>query len=199
MLARSACGRSPESSTTISPVCMSVAMARNGIGSLSKSRTPRLRETSRPMRLLDVLRVYEAAGRREPAVAKAELEAIAVDVTCELPAHRLVPALALEADRLLEGNPADRGVDLGSGQSRCVGAAHQRAHARADDAVDRDAQLLEHRQHADVRGALGAAAAQRQTDAWACGRRCGRGRHPRAPFRPRPRPPAPSVPQRRAQ
>ena len=137
-------------------------------------------------RLLDVLRVYEAAGRREPVVAKTEFEAIAVDVTCELPAHRLLPALALEADRLLEGNPADRGVDLGSGQPRCVGAAYQRAHARADDAIDRNAQLLEHRQHADVRGALGAAAAQRQTDAWAYGltvrptrhrgRRIGRGR-----------------------
>ncbi len=55
MLARSACGRSPESSTTISPVCMSVAIARNGIGSSSKSRTPRLRETSRRDGLLDVL------------------------------------------------------------------------------------------------------------------------------------------------
>ncbi len=41
MLARSARARSPPSRTTISPVEMSVATARNGTGSSSKSRTVR--------------------------------------------------------------------------------------------------------------------------------------------------------------
>ena len=43
MLARIARARSPLESTTISPRCMSVATARNGIGSWSKSVTSRLR------------------------------------------------------------------------------------------------------------------------------------------------------------
>ncbi len=41
MLARMARPRSPRASTTISPLTMSVATARNGIGSWSKSRTVR--------------------------------------------------------------------------------------------------------------------------------------------------------------
>ena len=45
MLARIASARSPSRRTTISPFCMSVAMARNGIGSRSKSLMPRLRAT----------------------------------------------------------------------------------------------------------------------------------------------------------
>ena len=40
MLARIACARLPWSSTTDSPVSMSVPIARNGIGSLVKSVTP---------------------------------------------------------------------------------------------------------------------------------------------------------------
>ena len=40
MLARIACARLPWSSTTASPVSMSVATARNGIGSFEKSATP---------------------------------------------------------------------------------------------------------------------------------------------------------------
>lgn len=41
MLARMARARSPSLSTTISPLAMSVATMRNGIGSRSKSRTVR--------------------------------------------------------------------------------------------------------------------------------------------------------------
>ena len=41
MLARIACATLPRSSTTDSPVSMSVAMARNGIGSLLKSVMPK--------------------------------------------------------------------------------------------------------------------------------------------------------------
>ena len=45
MLARIDSARSPSRSTTMSPFCMSVATARNGIGNRSKSRMPRLRAT----------------------------------------------------------------------------------------------------------------------------------------------------------
>ena len=45
MLARIDSARSPLRRTTISPFCMSVAMARNGMGSWSKSLMPRLRAT----------------------------------------------------------------------------------------------------------------------------------------------------------
>ncbi len=104
-------------------------------------------------------------GAVKPAVAEAELQAVAVDVAGQLAAHRLVLALALEGDRPLKGDAADGLLDLGRGLPGSVRPADQRTHARADDAVDRDAQLLEHRQHADVRRALGAAAAEHQTDA----------------------------------
>ena len=45
------------------------------------------------------------------------------------------------------------------------GASYQGAHARPDDAVDGDAQFLERGEHADVGRALGAAAAEHQSDA----------------------------------
>ena len=45
MLARMAIAMSPWSSTTMSPVIMSVATARKGMGSLSKSDTVRARAT----------------------------------------------------------------------------------------------------------------------------------------------------------
>ena len=45
MLARIASARSPRSRTTISPLCMSVATARKGMGNWSNSATPRLRPT----------------------------------------------------------------------------------------------------------------------------------------------------------
>ena len=109
MLARSACGRSAGVEHD--------HLARLHVGRDGAERYRQLVEIANAEaardqqsdRLLDVLRVYEAAGRREPAVAKTELEAIAVDITRELAAHRLVSALALEGDRLLEGDAADRG------------------------------------------------------------------------------------------
>ena len=126
--------------------------------------------------LLDVLRIDETAGRRQPAVAHAELEAVAVDVSGQLAPHRQLRALSLESERLLEGDAANSLVDLACGHAGCVGPTDQRAHAGADHAIDRDTQLLEHREHADVRAALGAASAQHQPDAWPARR--GRRAHP---------------------
>ena len=54
-------------------------------------------------------------------------------------------------------------------------AADQRAHAGADDAIDRNAQFVEHVQDADVRRALRAAAAEHEADARAGFQRCLRG------------------------
>jgi hypothetical protein len=48
-------------------------------------------------------------------------------------------------------------LELGRGLVRSIGAAHQRTHAGVDDAIDRDAQFLEQRDHTDVCRALGAA------------------------------------------
>ena len=67
------------------------------------------------------------------------------------------------------------------------GAGHQGAHAGAGDAVHRHAQPLQHLQHADVRRAASATAAQHQADA---GRVCrlgrvgGQGHHQAGPCQP---------------
>src|SRR6185436_9104711 len=55
--------------------------------------------------------------------------------------------------------------------SRCERAADHRAHAGAGDAVDRHAQFLQHLEHAQMRGAAGAATGEGEADLRARGRR----------------------------
>ena len=72
MLARIAVARSPLSSTTISPVTMSVATARNGIGSPSKSAAARdVRDVARSRFSIRVV-LIEATRRDDPVVLQAE-------------------------------------------------------------------------------------------------------------------------------
>ncbi len=72
-----------------------------------------------------------------------------------------------------DGGPVDAGhelLDFRRGLSGRIACAHERADARSGDAVDRDVQLLEHLQRADVRAALGAAAREHEPDARPRGR-----------------------------
>ena len=55
-------------------------------------------------------------------------------------------------------------LDLRGRRSGRERRADERTHARARDAVDGDSQLVEHPQHADVRSAFGAAAAENEAD-----------------------------------
>jgi hypothetical protein len=124
-------------------------------------------------RQVDVLRVDEAARRHHSSVADAELQAVAVGVAGELAAHRHLAAQSAPGDRVLPGDRPDRLLEFPRVHARGEGAADQRAHAGADDAVDRDPQLLEHAEHPDVRGALGAAATEREPDSGpSADRRC---------------------------
>ena len=74
------------------------------------------------------------------------------------------------AERLLPVNGAHGGLDLGGGHAARIQAADHGAHAGARDAVDRDFQLLQDLEHADVRHSARAAAGQYQANPRPLGR-----------------------------
>ncbi len=122
-------------------------------------------------RQVDVLRADQAGRRDEAAVTHAELQAVAVRVAGELAAHRHLRAQSAAADGVLPGDRPDRGLEFVRAHAGGVGAADERTHARADDAIDGNAQFVEHAQDADVRRTLRAAAAEHESDARAGFRR----------------------------
>ncbi len=67
-------------------------------------------------------------------------------------------------DHVLPVEFAEYAFDFVAAQSCGIEPAHDRAHARAGDCVDRDVHLLEHADHADVGRAAGTATAQHQPD-----------------------------------
>ena len=188
MLARIAAVRSPPASTMRAPVSRSAATARNGVGSSSKFSTAATGIVSQPQRLRQALALDQAARHAEAAALDAEREA-----------HQefAVVLLAAEIERVARGTVAERGVpvdaahqrvDLVRRHARGVEPADDGAHARARDGVDRDAQLLERLQHADVGEPARAAAGQHEPDARprrgrpplaSCASRRGCGRQPR--------------------
>ena len=62
---------------------------------------------------------------------------------------------------------ASDALDVARGKAARVETADHRAHAGAGDRVDGDVQVLEHFQHADVRGAACAATREHEADAQA--------------------------------
>ena len=77
----------------------------------------------------------------------------------ELLARRVV------AEHVLPVDLAEYGFDLLGAVAGRVHAADDRAHARAGDLADRNVLALEHLEHADVRRAARAAAAEDESDA----------------------------------
>jgi hypothetical protein len=63
--------------------------------------------------------------------------------------------------------------EVGQGRASGVGAADHAAHAGADHHVDRNAQFLQHAQHADVGEAARTTAGKHQRDARPRGRQHG--------------------------
>ncbi|MCY1217734.1 hypothetical protein D9M72_296590 [compost metagenome] len=118
-----------------------------------------------------------ALGQQQPARLHADLGREQVGEVILLAADGQVLARRAFLEQLFGAQPADQPLHLGGRHAGGIGAAHQRAHAGACDAVHRHAQVLEHLEHADMRGAARTAAGQHQADARtrAAGRRGGGG------------------------
>ena len=165
MLARIAVARSPSSSTTMLLETMSVATARYGIGSLSKSVSSRARATYTRSRSSTLLVLTRPAGTCEAVGRDAELELIAVRGAGALLLDGFEIAAALAADHPLPVDGDQEFFELVSRYAGGITAADERAHAGAGDAIDRHAQFFQHLQHADVRAALRATAGEHEADA----------------------------------
>ena len=176
MLARMATEISPRSSTTISPSSMSVDTARKGIGRSSKSSVYRAPATRLRMTSSMSCVFSRPPGAFSVAVLDAEIEAVGVgDAGQFLVDGGPVPE-TLGADRLRPVDGEHGFLDLLGRHAGRKGGAHQGAHAGAGHAIDRHVQFVEHPEHADVCGALGAATAEHQADPGAAERRPVRGR-----------------------
>ena len=131
----------------------------------------------------------QARRQQEPALlqVQAELERDQpLEVVFLLP-ERLVLALGSVAEERVPGNRADELLHLVGRVAAGVEAADDRAHARACHVVDRDVQLFEQSDDADVRRAPRAAAAEREADLRTRGRRLLRRRFRRRRCLERPR------------
>ena len=174
MLARITRGRSPSSNTTARPVTRSVATARYGIGSWSKRFVPCTFESWRST-ASSWMPLTTPFCSRMLAVAHAELEPEQEVRSSSL--RRIVSSwrggLSLKS-RLVVIDSISL-LHLRDRHAARVRAADERAHAGAGDAVDRHAQLLEHLEDADVRGAARAAAGEDEADLGAAGGRDRRG------------------------
>ena len=160
MLARMASATFPRDRTIPSPLATSVAVARKGIGSLSKSSTERRGEGELAEDEVELLPLDEAGGERRLPVLDADGELREERGLVELAPERLVVARHL----VLEGAvPVHRGegvLHLLRRHAGRVEAADDRAHAGPGDEVDGDVDLLQDLQDADVRGAARAAAGE---------------------------------------
>ena len=125
----------------------------------------------RPDRLLDLLGRDQPAREPDRAVLQTDLERVRVRKLRELALDRHAVALTLPADGALPVDREHGALELGRGHAGRERRADERTHARADDAVHRDVQLVEHAKDADVRGAFGAAAREHESDSRARRRR----------------------------
>ncbi len=163
MLARMACARLPWSSTTDSPVSMSVAIARNGIGSLLKSPMPNAGVDELAEEGLD-RHAGDHALRQREAVLDAELGLEQRHVVVDLaPDRDLLARRRVAEDRVPVGRE-HRLLHLLRRASRRKCSADDGAHARAGDTADRNPHLFEHLQHADMGDAARTTARKRKPD-----------------------------------
>ena len=105
------------------------------------------------------------------AIADADLRSHEIQLVLFLAAHRELAARRLVLEEELGGDGRDHLFHLGGRDAGRVGGAHERAHAGAGDAIDRDPVFLEHLEHADVRGATSPAAGEHDADSRALRRR----------------------------
>ena len=156
-------------------------LARNHVGrdrAVGNGQLVEVRHVARP-RDVAAQQVVDAAGVHQPGrhdhvtVLQSHVELVAVGHAAALLLDRLLFPPTHAADDL---RPVDaeqeflHALRIDAGR---VATAHQRAHARAGDAVDRHVHLLQHLEHADVRAAFCAAACEHEADAGpaACGGR----------------------------
>ena len=113
--------------------------------------------------------MHEALWQPQREPADAELRACEVGLSFFLAAEWPVAERGSVAQHggpsELEAFARDLLLERVGVESVAEESADDRAHARARDDVDRDAQLFEHAQHADVRDAARAATAQHESDA----------------------------------
>ena len=115
--------------------------------------------------VVDRARVGEPARSDDLAVDQAHLD---LGAGVDREAFLLDGFERAAADAADDGGPVDTRhelLDFRRGLPGRVTRAHEGADARAGDAVDRDVQLLEHLERADVRATLGAAAGEHEADA----------------------------------
>jgi hypothetical protein len=132
------------------------------------------RRDERANELLDLLRDDEPAGHAYSALVHPQFERQRVGHRRELPLDRHALAPALATDGALPIDREHLALDLLGRHAGRERRADERAHARADDAVDGHAELVENSQHPDVRGAFRSAARKHETDPRSRRRRGGR-------------------------
>ncbi len=131
---------------------------------------------------LDVDAGHDPLRQQDRPALEAELGREEIPVVVLLATGRDLGARRAVGEHLVPVGLLDDLLHLGRRRARGERAADHRPHARAGDAVHRNAELVEHLEHADVRGAARAAAGEREADARALRRvgrralRVGRGR-----------------------
>ena len=117
-------------------------------------------------RLVDLLALHEAE-RQHDAVPGTDAERTRREDVAVVLLATIGQVLARRAvaDHALPVELAKHALDLLAVEACSVEPADHGAHAGAGDGVDRDMELLERADHADVRRATGAAAAQHEADA----------------------------------
>ena len=116
-------------------------------------------------------------GQQEVSAAQAERKFHEEVLVLLLATKRELGARWTILERVLPVERAHDALDVVRGEPGGIEAADDGAHAGARDRVDRDVQLIEHLQHADMRGAARAAAGEHKADAGPArvrGRRRGR-------------------------
>ena len=137
-------------------------MARNGIGRRSKRWTSATGSAALRSTCSSFCPCTRPGGSTKPCLLHAEREAHQEIALVLLAAEAELLARRAIAERVLPVQRADQRLDLRGRHARGIQAADDRAHAGAGDRVDRHAHLVEYFQHADVRRAARAAAAQHQ-------------------------------------
>ena len=113
MLARIAVARSPLSITTILPDTMSVATARKGIGSWSKSDAGRALRHKAAQQVLDAAGIDQAARHDDAAVLDAQFQRVAVGDP---------GALLLDGFQVAPAQAADHGIPVDAEQELLISA-----------------------------------------------------------------------------
>ena len=109
---------------------------------------------------MQFLTLDHAARQRDLAVAQAEFDAAEETQLVFLAPHRQLFARRIVVEHVLPVDALEHRLDLGRVVARRVEAADDRAHRGAGDALDRHMLAFEHLEHADMRRAARAAAAE---------------------------------------